>query len=60
MAENMDIRIAAKEHGVPLWRVALSLGISEMTLHRWLRVPLAEERKTTILGAIRDLSKGAC
>ena len=37
---NQDIRTAMKLAGVPMWAVARSLGIAEITLSRWLRVDL--------------------
>lgn len=55
----MHIRIRAKESGVPLWRVAIKLGISEPTMYRWLRVPLKAEQEEKFMNVIDSLSKGA-
>lgn len=41
--ENNRICRAARTADVPLWAVATELGISEPTLIRWLRIPLALE-----------------
>lgn len=47
--ENQAVRRAARSAGVPLWRVAAAIGVSEPTLTRWLRVPLPEDRKQRII-----------
>lgn len=57
MKENKEVREAARSSGVPLWRVAAAIGISEPTITRWLRFPLSGERKTEIMAAITRLSK---
>ena len=50
---NDGIRRAAKEAGIPLWRVAYFAGISEATLTRWLRVPLTKEKENSLLAAVK-------
>lgn len=57
--QNIQIRRAARVAGVPLWAVAVELGISEPTLMRWLRFPLSLEREARILAAIDELAKEA-
>ncbi len=59
MAENLIIRNAAKKAGVPLWRVAAAINISEPTLIRWLRFPLPVEKEQQILTAIAELERGS-
>lgn len=54
--ENMDIRIAAKSAGIPLWKVAESLHVSESYFYRRIRKPLPEDEKVKILSLIQDLS----
>lgn len=54
---NMTIRLRAKSRGVPLWKVADALGISEPTLFRWLRRELPKEKCEEILGIIDRLAK---
>lgn len=39
--ENIQIRMAAREAHIPLWKIAQMVGISEPTLTRWLRVELS-------------------
>ena len=55
---NDWLRLKARGSGVPLWRIAQELGISEPTLTRWLRVPLQEGRRKLIMEAINKLSEG--
>ncbi len=57
--ENEKIRKAARIAGVPFWKVAAAIGVSEPTLIRWLRFPLPEEKEDRIMTAITTLSKEA-
>lgn len=57
--ENNHIRRAARIADVPLWAVAAEVGISEPTLMRWLRVPLAPKRERQVMAAIDRLAKEA-
>ena len=59
MKENQAVRMAAKSAGIPLWKVAAAIGISEPTIIRWLREPLTVEKEARILSAIASLSKEA-
>lgn len=54
---NERIRKAAKGAGLPLWRVAAELGVSEPTLLRWLRFPLPEDKEWQIMAAIESLER---
>lgn len=53
--ENAKVRRAARAAGIPLWKIARSIGVSEPTLTRWLRTPLSEEKEKKILDAIKEL-----
>lgn len=53
--ENKDVRRKARAAGIPLWKVAATIGVSEPTLTRWLRVPLTKEKENRILSAIDKL-----
>lgn len=55
MQENDHIRKAMRRSGVQHWRLAAYLGISEMTLTRWLRKPLTAEDESRIMDAIGKL-----
>lgn len=52
---NRKIRAAAVEAGVPIYKIAMELGISETTFYRYLRTELPEEKKRAILAAIEKL-----
>ncbi len=54
---NEQIRKAARTAGIPLWRIAVAMGISEPTLTRWLRVPLTTDKKRKILVLISKLEQ---
>lgn len=53
----MFIKNKVKESGIPQWKIAWKLGVTEMTLIRWLRVPdeLALDKVSNIEKAINDL-----
>lgn len=55
--ENTEIRRMAKAAGIPFWRIAAAIGISEPTITRWLRVPLSCSKEKLILEAISKLEK---
>lgn len=50
---NLDIRDDLKKNGVYQWQVAHELGICEMTLARWLRFEMSEEKKHKVFEAIK-------
>ena len=54
---NKDVRKAARIADIPIWKIAMVLGISEPTIFRWLRTELPEEKKAAMLAAIDKLSK---
>ena len=56
--ENMGLRYKARGAGVPLWKVAEALCVSEATLTRMLRKPLDEETEDRIARIIEKLQKG--
>ena len=49
---NTKFRLFAKGHGVPLWRLAQEIGVSEPTMTRWLRCPLSAEREAQLREAV--------
>lgn len=53
---NEDIRKYAKINGVPLFKIASMLGISDGNFSRKLRIELSEEKKAEIRAIIDDLS----
>ncbi|MBR3038223.1 MAG: hypothetical protein IKI52_05920 [Clostridia bacterium] len=58
--KNQDIRRAAQNAGVKLWRIADALGITDASFSRVLRKELSDEKKAEIFGIIEKLSKEAC
>ena len=56
--ENEKIRRTARAAGIPLWRIANLIGVSEPTLTRWLRTPLSTEREKIIMDAIAKAESG--
>ena len=60
---NEDIKLAAKQAGVPLFRVGYAMGISESALSRKLRGQLNDKEKEAIYLAIdraADRSRDNC
>ena len=55
---NEELKQKIKESGLRQWQVAAEIGVAEMTLIRWLRFPLSEEKELRITGVINRL-KGA-
>jgi len=56
--ENKDLRLYARGHGVPLWRVAQEMKISEPTLTRIFRHSLTDEKKQEIKSIIDRIERG--
>lgn len=59
MRANEHIRKAMKEHKVTLWQTAAALGVCDMTLSRWLRLPLSPEKEVQVMTAIEIAAKEA-
>lgn len=53
---NEDIRNFMKVHNVFIWEVALAFNVSEMTIYRWLRKPLTEEKKKLLIDAVNSIA----
>ena len=53
---NLDIRFKAKAAGVPLWRIAKEMKISDMTLFRRLRKELSVQEKQKFLDVIMKIA----
>lgn len=45
---NKEIRDYIKSKGIPLWRVAECLGITDSSFSRMLRYEISEDKKTQI------------
>lgn len=53
--ENKDIRLEAKGAGVPFWKIADYLKVSEPTFTRLMRRELPAEKKAEIRAIIKEL-----
>lgn len=53
--ENVNLRNQAKEEGVRFWQIGDELGVSEMSIVRWMRKPLPEDKEAQIRAAIQRI-----
>ena len=49
---NIDLRLLARGKGVPLWKIADRLGVSDQTLFRQWREELSDDKKKEVIEAI--------
>lgn len=54
---NLKLKQAMRANSIPQWKVADFLGISEMTLIRWLRKEVSAEKYDKIMQAVEHLKK---
>lgn len=54
---NDNIKLLARGKGVCQWEIADYLGIHEMTLTRWMRRELPEEKRLSIVNAINAIAE---
>lgn len=52
-----DIRLIKRMKNIPTWKIAEAVGVSEMTIYRWLRKYDAEHHKK-IMDAINKIEGG--
>jgi len=52
---SIEIKETLRRHRIYLWEVATKLGVSEITLCRWLRQDPPEEKAKLILNAINAI-----
>lgn len=57
MLANYELRQKARSCGVPLWMLAVELGISEPTMTRRLRQELSERDKEKLLRIVADIAQ---
>jgi hypothetical protein len=53
---NEQIRILAKAKGVPLWRIAHEIGISEPSMTRKLRFEIPQDERKRFIEIIEKLA----
>jgi transposase-like protein len=51
--ENQAVKEAKGK--IPLWRIAKKVGVHEMTVIRWMREEMDEEKKARVLSAIAEV-----
>ena len=54
---NLQIKLMARGHNIPQWKIADQLGISEITLSRMLRKELSPEKKEQLEKIIKELKE---
>ena len=52
-----SLKMLIKMKEIPMWKIAKQIGVSEMTLYRWMRVYDAEHY-TKIKNAVEEIEKG--
>lgn len=57
MLANNELRQKARSCGVPLWMIAVELGISEPTMTRRLRRELPAKEKEKLLAVVANLAQ---
>ena len=57
MKPNLDLRLYARGHGVPLWRIAQELGFSEQTIIMRLRKQYSKEDAEEFMRIVDKLSR---
>ena len=57
MKPNLDLRLYAKGHGVPLWRIAQELGFSEQTMILRLRKQYSKEDAEEFMRIVDKISR---
>jgi len=57
MKPNLDLRLYAKGHGVPLWRIAQEFGFSEQTMIQRLRKQYSKEDAKEFMRIVDKLSR---
>lgn len=55
MKANIDIRKELRKANIPLWKLGITMGVSEMTIIRKLRTELSETEKNVIRRHIKRI-----
>lgn len=56
--QNLQVRGFLKMKGIPFWKIAEVIGISEPTMTRWMRTPLTTDHYEKIMDAVRKIEGG--
>ena len=54
---NQDLKDEMRIAGVRQWEVAEAMGVSEMTLVKWMRFELPEDKRQRVLQAIEQIKQ---
>ena len=52
---NVEVRTKLDSFSIHLWELAQAIGVSEMTMTRWMRAELTEEKKKLIEEAVQRI-----
>lgn len=52
-----DLRLLIRMKNIPIWKIALKIGVSEMTIYRWLRV-YDKSHHEKIMNAVEQIERG--
>lgn len=53
--DNEKIKVMLKNNGIPYWKLADELGVSENTVMRMMRKPLSEDKATAVKAAVLSI-----
>ncbi len=56
--KNSELKKELKKYGIPYWRIAERIGVSEMTVLRWLRSDNETSHQSVIISAFEELKAG--
>lgn len=52
---NESLRAILWRNNIPLWQLGRQMGVCEMTVCRWMRTELAEDKQEQIQAAIAEI-----
>ena len=55
MKANAELRAQCRAAEIPMWKIGQIIGVSEMTIYRWLRTELPEEKRAAFRRAIDQI-----
>lgn len=59
MDNNLAVKEMAYQKHIPLWKVADKIGVHSITLTRWLRTELPDEKYQKLVNAIDEIAAEA-
>lgn len=57
--KNSELKQELKKNGVAYWQIAEVIGVSDMTIQRWLRSERDTTHQPQIIKALEELKAGA-